>query len=126
MGLCQPKEVAYANSLGIETIVTDHHTIKDVIAPGIVINPKAPEDTYPFKGLAGVGVAYKLALALSRNCEIPRSLITEVLELVAVGTIGDVMPLVDENRSLVKYGLRLMRLGFKNKGLRRLAETIRC
>lgn len=121
-GSVSAEEVAYANSLGIETIVTDHHTIKDVIAPGIVINPKAPEDTYPFKGLAGVGVAYKLALALSRNCEIPRSLITEVLELVAVGTIGDVMPLVDENRSLVKYGLRLMRLGFKNKGLRRLAE----
>ncbi|WP_207651582.1 single-stranded-DNA-specific exonuclease RecJ [Mogibacterium pumilum] len=121
-GSVSAEEVAYANSLGIETIVTDHHTIKDVVAPGIVINPKAPGDTYPFKGLAGVGVAYKLALALSRNCEIPRSLITEVLELVAVGTIGDVMPLIDENRSLVKYGLRLMRLGFKNKGLRRLTE----
>ena len=121
-GAVSAEEVAYANSLGIETIVTDHHTIKDVVAPGIVINPKAPNDMYPFKGLAGVGVAYKLALALSRNCEIPRSLITEVLELVAVGTIGDVMPLMDENRSLVKYGLRLMRLGFKNKGLKRLAE----
>ena len=104
------EEVAYANSLGIETIVTDHHTIKDVIAPGIVINPKAPEDTYPFKGLAGVGVAYKLALALSRNCEIPRSLITEVLELVVGWNYRRCNAASDENRSLVKYGLRLMRL----------------
>lgn len=121
-GSVSAEEVSYANSLGIETIITDHHTVKDVVAPGIVINPKNPGDTYPFKGLAGVGVAYKLALALSRSCDIPRSLITEVLELVAVGTIADIMPLVDENRSLVKYGLRLMRLGFKNKGLRRLTE----
>lgn len=121
-GAVSADEVAYAHEKGLQTVVTDHHTIKDVMAPGIVVNPQAPGDTYPFRGLAGVGVAYKLALALSRRTEIPHSLLTEVLELAAVGTIADVMPLVDENRTIVKYGLRLMRLGCRNKGLSRLID----
>lgn len=121
-GSVSKTEVEYAHELGIETVITDHHTIRDVIAPGIVINPQRADDNYPFSGLAGVGVAYKLALAMREAFKIPHSVITEVLELVTLGTIADVMPLVDENRSFVKYGLRLMRAGFRNKGLRRLAE----
>ena len=66
-GSVSKEETAYAHSLGIETLVTDHHNISDVSAEGIVINPRLPEDEYPFKGLAGVGVAYKLALAISRT-----------------------------------------------------------
>ena len=125
-GSVSAKEAEYAASLGIEMVITDHHEVRDVVAPGIVINPKVPGDTYPFRGLAGVGVAYKLALALSKRMDIPRCVITEVLELVAVGTIGDIMPLLDENRSLVKYGLRLMRGGCCNRGLKtllRMTET---
>lgn len=121
-GSVSADEVLYAHELGIETIVTDHHKVREVISPGIVINPQRSDDEYPFRSLAGVGVAYKLALAMRQSFEIPHSIITEVLELVALGTIADVMPLVDENRSFVKYGLRLMRAGFRNKGLKRLAE----
>lgn len=116
------EETAYAHSLGIETIVTDHHKVSAVRAEGIIINPMMPEDEYPFKGLAGVGVAYKFALALSRKREIPRSVMSEILELAAIGTIADIMPMLDENRTIVKFGLRFMHLGCKNKGLRRLID----
>lgn len=118
------EETKYAHSLGIGTVVTDHHNVAGQIAEGIVINPKADGDTYPFKGLAGVGVAYKLALAISRVRPIPRSVIADVLELVTIGTIADIMPLVDENRTIVKYGLMRINGGCKNKGLRRLIELV--
>lgn len=118
------EETVYAHSLGIGTVVTDHHNVASQIAEGVVINPKAEGDTYPFKGLAGVGVAYKLALAVSRVREIPRGVIADVLELVTIGTIADIMPLVDENRTIVKYGLMRINAGCKNKGLRRLIELV--
>ena len=115
-------ETAYAHSLGIQTLVTDHHNVSDTRAEGLIINPKLPEDTYPFKGLAGVGVAYKLALAISRLREVPKSVMAEVLELVTIGTIADIMPMLDENRTIVKCGLRSIHLGCRNKGLRRLID----
>ena len=115
-------ETAYAHSLGIGTLVTDHHNVSDVRAEGTVINPKLPEDTYPFKGLAGVGVAYKLALAIARTREVPKAVMAEILELAAIGTIADIMPMVDENRTIVKCGLRSMHLGCRNKGLRHLID----
>ena len=115
-------ETAYAHSLGIGTLVTDHHNVSEIRAEGTVINPKLAEDTYPFKGLAGVGVAYKLALALARKRPVPKSVMAEVLELVAVGTIADIMPMLDENRTIVKCGLRSIHLGCRNRGLRRLID----
>lgn len=121
-GSVSREETAYAHSLGIETLVTDHHNISDVIAEGLVINPKLPEDSYPFKDLAGVGVAYKLALAIARTREIPRDVMAEIIELATVGTIADIMPMLDENRTLVKVGLRSMHLGCRNKGLRELID----
>ena len=121
-GSVSKEETSYAHSLGIETIVTDHHTVSAIRADGIIINPMLAEDTYPFKGLAGVGVAYKFALAISKEREIPKDVMTEILELVTIGTIADIMPMLDENRTIVKYGLRMMRLGCMNKGLRRLIE----
>lgn len=115
-------EIEYARSLGIDIVVTDHHNMKDDPVKELIINPKAPGDTYPFKGLAGVGVAYKLCLAISRKREIPRLVLSEVLEFVAIGTVADIMPLLDENRSFVKYGLMWMNRGCQNPGLRRLIE----
>ena len=115
-------ETAYAHSLGIETLVTDHHNVSDVRAEGIIINPKLPEDTYPFKGLAGVGMAYKLALAIARKRPVPKAVMAEVLELVTVGTIADIMPMLDENRTIVKCGIRSIHLGCRNRGLRRLID----
>jgi len=121
-GSVSDEETAYAHSLGIETLVTDHHNVSEKRAEGIVINPRLPEDTYPFKGLAGVGVAYKLALAVARERNVPKEIMSELLELVTVGTIADIMPLTDENRTIVKCGLRFMHLGCRNKGLRRLID----
>lgn len=121
-GSVSKEETEYAHSIGLKTIVTDHHSVSQVRAEGLIINPRLPEDEYPFKGLAGVGVAYKLALAISREREIPKDIMSEILELVAVGTIADIMPLLDENRTIVKFGLRFIHLGCKNKGLRRLID----
>ena len=121
-GSVSKEETAYAHSLGIQTLVTDHHNISDVRAEGIIINPWLPEDNYPFRELAGVGVAYKLALAISREREIPKEIMTEILELVTIGTIADIMSLLGENRTIVKCGLRFIHLGCKNKGLRRLID----
>lgn len=121
-GSVSQKEIEYAHSIGIETLVTDHHNMSETKAEGIIINPRMTGDRYPFKGLAGVGVAYKLALALARKKHIPQEIMSEILELVAIGTIADIMPLLDENRSIVKYGLKYIRLGCRNKGLRRLID----
>lgn len=121
-GSVSKEETAYAHSLGIETLVTDHHNMSEVRAEGLVINPRLPEDEYPFKGLAGVGVAYKLALAIARTREVPSSVMAEILELATVGTIADIMPMLGENRTLVKCGLRSMHLGCRNKGLRELID----
>ena len=115
-------ETEYAHSLGIGTLVTDHHNVSDVRAEGIIINPRLAEDTYPFKGLAGVGVAYKLALAVARTREVPKAVMAEILELAAIGTIADIMPMVDENRTIVKCGLRSIHLGCRNRGLRKLID----
>lgn len=112
-------EVEYAESLGLKVIVTDHHTITDKMADCILINPKHPDSVYPFKNLAGCGVAFKLCQALQKKTELPKSVLTEVLDLVAVGTIGDIMPLVDENRTITKFGLKVLNLG-KRRGLARL------
>jgi len=115
-GIRSVDEVAYARSLGLDVIVTDHHSVGDTLPPGLaVINPKRSDDPYPFKGLAGVGVAYKLAQALLRveqqlpigkgpGLEDER----ELLDLVALGTVADIVPLIGENRALVHQGLRLL------------------
>ncbi len=121
-GSVSREETAYAHSLGIGTLVTDHHNVSDVRAEGTIINPKLSEDEYPFKGLAGVGVAYKLALAISRIRPVPKAIMAEILELVTVGTIADIMPMLDENRTIVKCGLRSIHLGCRNLGLRRLID----
>ena len=121
-GSSSKEETAYARSRGITTLVTDHHNMGAERAEGIVINPRLPEDTYPFKGLAGVGVAYKLALALAKERDIPGPLMAGVLEFVTIGTVADIMPMLDENRTIVKCGLRSMHLGCRNRGLRELID----
>ncbi len=103
-GIRSIEEVEYANSLGMKVIITDHHTPGDRLPPAAaILNPKLPDDPYPDKNLAGVGVSYKLISALS-NCfsEINP---TDYLDLVAIGSIADVVPLVGENRYLVRKGL---------------------
>lgn len=103
-GISAVEQIAYANELGMDVIVTDHHEPPEQLPDAYaLINPKISTCPYPFKGLAGVGVAYKLAQALVGTPPL------EWLEIVAIGTIADLMPLTDENRILVKKGLESMR-----------------
>jgi len=105
-GISAGEEIAYANELGVDVVVTDHHEPPQILPNAIaVINPKQEHCLYPFKGLAGVGVAFKLATALLG--EVPLSL----TPFVALGTVADIMPLHDENRILVKNGLLQIKTG---------------
>ena len=110
-GSVSKNEVRHAEELGMKVIVTDHHTITDTMADCLLINPKKPGSSYPFKDLCGCGVAFKLAQVLQERAGLPKRVLSEVLDLVAIGTIGDIMPLIDENRTLVKYGLRVINQG---------------
>ena len=103
-------EVALAHELGMKVLVTDHHRVTDALADCPVINPSRPECEYPFRYLAGCGVAFKLAQALTTELGLSKKVLTRTLDLVALGTIGDIVPLIDENRTLVKYGLYAINL----------------
>ena len=111
-GIAGVEEVELANELGCDVIITDHHKIQDIIPTAYaIIHPEHPEGDYPFKKLAGVGVAFKLAHAL---LEIFPDFL---LDLVAIGTIADMVSITDENRIFVKQGLELLnedpRIGLK-------------
>lgn len=123
-GVTSVLEIDWANSNGLDVVITDHHAVPEIIPNAIaVINPKRPGDKYPFKELAGVGVAFKLAQALQQRTGRPRVGQEKwLLDMVALGTVCDVVPLVGENRVLVTYGLKVLRQT-KRIGLQRLAEV---
>lgn len=103
-GISSIEEIILADGLNIDVVITDHHEPGPVLPQALaVINPKRPDCPYPFKNLAGAGVAYKLALALSP--EMDSDMAQELVELVCLGTIADIVPLKEENRILVKQGL---------------------
>ncbi|OAN45959.1 single-stranded-DNA-specific exonuclease RecJ [Chloroflexus islandicus] len=106
-GISNYAEVVEANRLGIDVIVTDHHHPPAELPPALaVVNPKQPDCAYPFKGLVGVGIAFKLIQALARYGKRPANLRgRDMLDLVALGTVADMGPLLDENRVLVRAGL---------------------
>jgi len=111
-GIRAVHEVAHARARGLEIIVTDHHSLGPSLpSASVVINTKQPGCKYPFKELAGVGVAFKLAQALLRsNCQVPVAsevalVEDDLLDLVALGTVADLAPLLGENRALVRRGL---------------------
>jgi single-stranded-DNA-specific exonuclease len=109
-GIASVDEVEYAKSLGLDIIVTDHHSIGGPLPAALaVINPKQADCQYPFKDFAGVGVAYQLVRALAKRRKNKDHLQSRrMLDLVALGTVADVVPLLGENRILVKYGLRAL------------------
>ncbi len=135
-GIRSGYEVEYGrNKLGLDMIVTDHHSIQrdadgnDIVPPALaVINPKQQADTYPFKDLAGVGIAFKLAQALYKANEIdplvphPPFSSGDLLDLVALGTVADMAPLIGENRLLVRQGLRHLNgtVGWADEGADRV------
>ena len=116
-------EVEYVKSLGLEIVVTDHHSLDKTKADCILINPKQEECQYPFENLAGCAVAFKVIHALVNEGIIAREVLTKSLDLVAIGTIGDVVPLVDENRTFTKYGIRSINMGLR-PGLKTLITQI--
>jgi len=116
-------EVDHARKEGVDVIITDHHQPFDSLPKAnAVVCPKQPDDDYPFKELAGVGIAYKLSEGLLEKHPIPNVKIENWIDLVAVGTIADMALLIDENRTLVRKGLRSIRLG-KRPGLLALANV---
>lgn len=108
-GSTSGEEIKYAGELGMDILVTDHHNAPEKPADCLFLNPKYKDSGYPFKNLAGCGVAFKLAQAIQRKAGLAKSVITNVLDMVAIGTIGDVVPLDDENRTLVKYGMNVIK-----------------
>ena len=123
-GVSGIEEIKLANSKGIETIVTDNHEQLDELhAAYAIINPKRRDNTYPFRGLAGVGVVFKLIQAISKKLGLDEKEYLKYLDIVCIGTISDIVPLVDENRVIAKLGLMLVECT-KNIGLKELiSET---
>jgi len=104
-GASSVAQVALARELGLEVIVTDHHRPGDTLPDAPVLDPWRPDCGYPFKDLSGVGVAFKLVGALARTRGLPEGAELRFLDLVCLGTVADVVPLLGENRVLVHHGL---------------------
>lgn len=121
-GITSVNEVGLANELGIDVIITDHHECQsDVPDAYAIVNPKQDDCNYPFDMLCGCGVAFKMIQALTDEEEFKTSMF-DYLEVVTLATICDIVPLIDENRIIVKNGLKLMKEG-KNLGLRELIKV---
>ncbi len=104
-------EIAYATNLGIDTVVTDHHNVAETPPPSVAaVNPKFPGHTYPFRDLCGAGVAFKLVQALQTELDgLPDGYEKWLLDLVALGTVCDIVTLADENRANVYWGLEVLK-----------------
>ena len=122
-GISGIEEIEYAYSLGLEVIVTDHHEPLDEIPKAVaVVDCKRKDNKYPFNGLAGVGVSFKLIQALSKKLDLESKEYLKYLDIVAIGTISDIVPLVDENRVITKLGLKLLEQT-RNQGLKQLIKS---
>ncbi|MFA6512460.1 MAG: single-stranded-DNA-specific exonuclease RecJ [Patescibacteria group bacterium] len=134
LGITNVEEIALAHERGVDVIISDHHTEPEKLPDAYaIVNPAVKAETYPFARLSGTGVSYKLATALLkrsvyakdfRETPLPEGWEKWLLDLVAIGTVADIMPLVDENRSLVTFGLAVMRKT-RRKGLLALEKTMR-
>ena len=121
-GISGIEEIEYANSLGLETIVTDHHEPSETLPNAVaIVDAKRKDNIYPFNQLAGVGVVFKLIQAISIKMNLEEKEYLKYLDIVCVGTISDIVPLVDENRVIAKLGLKLVQVT-KNIGLKTLLE----
>lgn len=137
-GIAAAREIEYASQLGIDVVVTDHHEVpyecdetteeKRYILPSAVavVDPKRQDCTYPFKGICGGMVAYKLVVYMVNNCCMDGTISSEIMEellvFAAIATVGDVMELLDENRTAVHHGLAAI-ANCNNQGLKALIEV---
>lgn len=119
-GISGIEEIEECSKIGIDTIVTDHHEQGDILPNAYaVIDAKRKDNKYPFRDLAGVGIVFKLIQAISIKLNLDDKEYLKYLDIVAVGTISDIVPLIDENRVIAKLGLKLIEVT-KNVGLREL------
>lgn len=122
-GITAVEQAEHALNLGCDIIITDHHECQEILPkPTALINPKQPDCGYPFDMLAGVGVTYKLCQALGEKYELDQLFVDRLLEIVAVGTVADLVPLVDENRTFVYQAFQLMKT-MENVGLKALSRV---
>ncbi len=129
-GIGCAEEIAYGRGLGMDFVITDHHEAGDTLPAGVpILNPKAPGERYPFRDLAGAGVAFKLMWALARELsgqakvsESFRTLLLRAIALACLGTVSDVVPLLGENRIITRHGLRILREQ-ENAGLKALRAS---
>ena len=122
-GITAIEEVEYAKSLGIETIITDHHEpIEDLPNAVAVVDAKRKDNKYECRNLAGVGVVFKFIQALSIKMGLDEKEYLKYLDIVCVGTISDIVPLTDENRVIVKLGLKLVEQT-RNLGLKEILQS---
>ena len=124
-GITAIDEADYAREQGLDLIICDHHNAgADLPEAYAVIDPKRPDCNYPFDGLSGAGVAYKLVQATLEKLGLPESNAHQFLDLVAISIASDIVPLIDENRALMREGLKLINTN-PRVGIRALAELIR-
>ena len=122
-GITAIEETKYAKELGIDIVITDHHEPGEEIPDAeAVVDCKRKDNKYPFRELAGCGVAFKLTQALCKNLELNENQALKYLDIACVGTISDVVPLVDENRVIVKLGMLLLKQT-KNLGLKQIINN---
>lgn len=106
-GIKAIEEITYAKDQGIDFIICDHHVPDEVMPPAVaILNPKRPDDSYPFKNLCGCGVGFKFMQAFAKNNNIPFSRLVPLLDFCAVSIAADLVPVVDENRILAFHGLK--------------------
>ncbi len=130
-GVTAVREVAYAAALGMDTVVTDHHECLDALPDcAAVVNPHRPDCPYPFRELAGVGVAFKLICACEQErtggsaADVFGAMSRRFMDLVAIGTVADVMPLCGENRLIVSRGLEILNRGDGRPGITALLDAV--
>lgn len=120
-GITAHEEIEFAKSINIDVVITDHHECREELPDAVaVVNPHRQDSQYPFKELAGVGVVFRLICAYEGNKNLS-TICSKYCDIVALGTVADVMPIIGENRIIVKHGLASL-VNTKNKGLCALIE----
>ena len=123
-GITAIEEIEYAKKIGLDVCITDHHECTENLPDAYaIINPKRKDDNSKFKMLAGVGVAFKCLMAIAEKYNLAKEEYLKYLDIVSIGTISDIVPLVGENRIISKYGLKMMEKT-KNLGLKELLKIV--
>lgn len=125
-GISAIEEIEFANSIGLEVIITDHHEQLETLPKAYaIVNAKRKDSCYPYRNLAGVGAVFKLIQAISEKLNLDEKEYLKYLDIVAIGTISDIVPLADENRVITKLGLKLLNQT-RDIGLKVLIQSLDC